>query len=186
MRRQELIDLKLYDLDASRGVILVREGKGEKDRRIPIGGRALFWIGRYTQEVRPDLCCGADDGTLFLAATGAAMHPLRLAEIVRHYIDRAGIGKRGACHLLRHSMATLMLQNGADIRFIQAMLGHADLSPTEFYTQVSIMKLKAVHEATHPARLRPRAGAGLDSEEADEAAAEALLAALDREGEDEG
>jgi integrase/recombinase XerD len=72
---------------------------------------------------------------------------------VREYVDAAQLGKRGACHLFRHTMATLMLENGADIRFIQQMLGHAELSTTQIYTQVSIRKLKEIHSLTHPARL---------------------------------
>jgi integrase/recombinase XerD len=73
------------------------------------------------------------------------------------YVEAAGVGKKGACHLFRHTLATVMLENGADIRYIQQMLGHAELSSTEVYTQVSIQKLKEVHRATHPtARLRPR------------------------------
>ena len=74
--------------------------------------------------------------------------------MVRDYVLAAKIGKTGSCHLFRHTMATLMLENGADIRFIQAMLGHADLSTTQLYTQVSIRKLKEIHTATHPAKAR--------------------------------
>ena len=70
--------------------------------------------------------------------------------MVRYYVDAAEIGKRGACHLFRHTMATIMLENGADVRFIQEMLGHAELSMTQIYTQVSIKKLKEIHSATHP------------------------------------
>jgi integrase/recombinase XerD len=73
--------------------------------------------------------------------------------MVREYVDAADIGKRGSCHLFRHTMATLMLENGADVRFIQAMLGHAKLETTQIYTQVSIRKLKEIHEATHPAKM---------------------------------
>ena len=73
--------------------------------------------------------------------------------MVRDYIDAADIGKRGSCHLFRHTMATLMLENGADVRFIQAMLGHVSLETTQIYTQVSIRKLKDIHTATHPARM---------------------------------
>jgi len=76
---------------------------------------------------------------------------------VREYVDAASLGKRGACHLFRHTMATLMLENGADIRFIQQMLGHAELSTTQIYTQVSIRKLKEIHSLTHPARLEKAA-----------------------------
>jgi integrase/recombinase XerD len=111
----------------------------------------------------------------------------RLTEIVRECVNDAQIGKRGSCHMFRHTMATLMLENGADIRFIQAMLGHADLKSTEIYTQVSIKALKAVHTATHPARpIRSRLArhdaAGVQAENE----AEALLALLDAEGESEG
>jgi integrase/recombinase XerD len=73
--------------------------------------------------------------------------------MVREYVDQAQINKRGSCHLFRHTMATLMLENGADIRFIQEMLGHAKLDTTQIYTQVSIRKLKEIHSATHPATL---------------------------------
>ena len=125
---------------------------------------------------------GADDGTLFLATSGAAINPLRLAEIVRFHIDAAGIGKRGACHLFRNTMATLMLENGVDIRFIPAMLGHAELSTTEIYTQVSIKALKAIHSATHPAKA-PEEGRVPD--QAGDAAS-VLLEWLDREGAEEG
>ena len=76
-----------------------------------------------------------------------------MTEMVRRYVNAADIGKRGSCHLLRHTMATLMLENGADIRFIQAMLGHSRLETTAIYIQVSIRKLKEIHTATHPARL---------------------------------
>ena len=182
IRRMELIALNLYDIDRERGVVMVREGKGKKDRVVPIGVRALQWIDKDLADVRPDLACGADDGTLFLSAYGQALGVERLAEIVREAVNDAGIGKRGSCHMFRHTMATLMLENGADIRFIQAMLGHADLKTTEIYTQVSIKALKAVHTATHPAKpIRARLAARADAD-----TAEALRAALDAEaGEEE-
>ncbi len=94
-----------------------------------------------------------DAGVLFLTNLFEPFTPNRLTQLVRDYIDAAEIGKRGSCHLLRHTCATLMLENGADIRFIQQLLGHAELSTTQIYTQVSIQKLKQVHSATHPARL---------------------------------
>jgi integrase/recombinase XerD len=92
-----------------------------------------------------------DNGELFLSAYGLALHPGNLTSITRRYLEKAGIGKVGSCHLFRHAMATLMLENGADIRFIQEMLGHADIGTTEIYTQVSMKKLKEVHARTHPA-----------------------------------
>lgn len=160
MRRLELASLKLLDLDVERGTIMIRLGKGKKDRMIPIGDRALAWIDRYVIEVRPSLALEPDDGTLFLSNQGDTFSPNRLTQMVREYIDKADIGKRGSCHLFRHTMATLMLEGGADIRFIQQMLGHAELSTTQIYTQVSIRKLKEIHAATHPAKLeRPAAPA---------------------------
>jgi integrase/recombinase XerD len=184
IRRQELIDLNLYDIDRQRGVLMVREGKGKKDRVIPIGARALAWIDKYMADVRPDLASGADDGTLFLSTYGQALGAARMAEIVREAVGDSGIGKSGSCHMFRHTMATLMLENGADVRFIQAMLGHADLKSTEIYTQVSIKALKAVHTATHPAR--PIAARGRQADlAADDDAAAALLAALDAESGDD-
>ncbi len=162
MRRMELVNLKLQDLDIERGTVMVRQGKGKKDRMIPIGDRALAWIDRYVIEARPGLAVEPDDGTLFLSNLGEPFSPGRLTQMVREYIDAAGIGKRGSCHLFRHTMATLMLEGGADIRFIQQMLGHAELSTTQIYTQVSIRKLKEIHTATHPARLERGERSALD------------------------
>jgi integrase/recombinase XerD len=153
MRRMELAGLKLYDLDVERGTIMIRLGKGKKDRMIPIGDRALAWIDKYVIEIRPGLVQEPDDGTLFLTSNGERFALNRLTQMVREYINAAQLGKTGSCHLFRHTMATLMLENGADIRFIQQMLGHAELSTTQIYTQVSIRKLKEIHAATHPARL---------------------------------
>ena len=155
IRRAELINLKLYDVDTQNGTLMVREGKGKKDRMLPLGERAGLWITHYIEEIRPELIIGNDDGTLFLHEFGEAFHKNRLTDLVKRYIESSGINKSGACHIFRHTMATLMLENGADIRFIQAMLGHSQLSTTEIYTQVSIKKLKEIHTLTHPARMKP-------------------------------
>jgi integrase/recombinase XerD len=96
------------------------------------------------------LACGQDDGTLFLTSIGGAIKPKKLTGRVGAYVAAAGIGKAGSCHIFRHTAATLMLENGADIRFIQAMLGHESLDTTQIYTNVAIGKLAAVHAATHP------------------------------------
>ena len=92
---------------------------------------------------------------MFLSNAGEPISLDYLTEMVRGYVDAAGIGKRGACHLFRHTMATLMLEGGADIRFIQAMLGHADLKTTQIYTHVAVRQLQEIHRATHPAKLPP-------------------------------
>ena len=171
MRRMELIGLKLHDLDEERGTVMIRQGKGKKDRMIPMGARAFAWVRRYMDEARPRLVMPHDDGTVFLTNTGERFEAGRLTQLVRDWIDAAQTGKRGACHLFRHTCATLMLENGADVRFIQQQLGHAELSTTQIYTQVSIRMLKEVHTRTHPgATLSPEARAELDAELAGEAA----------------
>lgn len=175
VRRMELARLTLYDVDLAAGTVMVRLGKGSKDRLIPIGRRAGAWIARYIEEVRPQLATRADELALFLTDYGEPFEKNRLGDLVRRYLRHAGFA-HGACHAFRHAMATHMLENGADIRFIQAMLGHAELSTTQIYTQVSIGKLKEIHAATHPARLarpeRDRAGEDLGEE------ASALLNAI--------
>ncbi|MEO6575877.1 MAG: site-specific tyrosine recombinase XerC [Polyangiaceae bacterium] len=150
IRRMEVISLKLFDVDAERGTLSVRQGKGTKDRMVPIGERALAWVAKYLSEVRPELVFGPDEGTVFLTNAGEPLVPGYLTHRVKEYVDAAELGKRGSCHLFRHTMATVMLENGADVRFIQEMLGHANLNTTEIYTRVSIRKLKEIHAATHP------------------------------------
>lgn len=166
MRRAELVGLRIDDVDIGRGTVMIRQGKGKKDRMVPIGVRAVAWIEKYQFDVRPDYLAqtdGEDSGVLFLAKHGEAMTPKQLSYLVKKVIERAALKRfvnthpNAACHLFRHACATHMLENGADIRYIQALLGHADLSTTEVYTQVSILQLKAVHDRTHPARLQ-RAG----------------------------
>lgn len=182
MRRQELLDLHVHDIDFERGTVMIRQGKGDKDRVVPIGERALAWIDKYVEDVRPDYATGADEGIIFLSALGLPISGGWLAQIVHAYIEGAKIGKRGSCHIFRHTMATLMLEGGADVRFIQAMLGHSELSTTEIYTQVSIKKLKAIHTATHPARPITSADRRPATREIE---VEDLMEALEDEAEDE-
>ena len=151
IRRAELIHLELDDIVEERGLLLVREGKGKKDRLVPIGERALSWLRKYMDDVRPSLVCSLSGKRLFLTEYGEPLLPKHLSHRVRSHIRKAEIGLSGSCHIFRHSMATLMLENGADIRFIQRMLGHASLESTEVYTHVSVTQLKKVHELTHPA-----------------------------------
>ena len=129
-----------------------------------LGERAICWVERYLEDVRPSLVGDVEDGTLFLTNLGEAFSPNRLTQMVRGYVNAADLGKTGFCHLFRHACATLMLENGADIRFIQAMLGHAKLETTEIYTHVSIRQLKAIHESTHPARMHSEAARELRAE----------------------
>jgi len=162
MRRMELVSLRLYDVDAS-GAVTIRQGKGKKDRIVPIGERALRWIDKYVTEVRPQLVVMPDEGVLFLTTAGEPFLLDGMSRLARQHIDAAALpsGKRGSTHLFRHTMATLMLESGADIRFIQAMLGHANLQSTQLYTHVSIKKLKEIYDRTHPAaKLGRREGGG--------------------------
>ena len=123
-------NLKLYDLDLERGTLMVRQGKGKKDRMVPIGERALRVDREVHREVRPELVVAPTTARLFLTIR-RAVRAGRLTHLVKRVRrTAAGIGKTGSCHLFRHTMATLMLENGADIRFIQAMLGHAQLTTT--------------------------------------------------------
>lgn len=190
IRRRELMNLTVFDIDAERGTLMIRQGKNRKDRMIPIGERAIAWIEKYRDQARPELACGHDEGILFLTHLGEAFTPNRLTQRVRDIIDQANIGKRGSCHLFRHTMATLMLENGADLRYIQAMLGHSKLHTTEIYTQVSIRALKAIHTATHPGRFKRATGdekkaAVVQAQPEAEITVSALLAALDAEAEEE-
>ncbi len=151
IRRMEVVNLRLYDVDYDRGTIMVRQGKGQKDRMVPIGERAIAWIERYVAEVRPILEAGAtEDNTLFLTDLGQPFTPNQMTALVREYVNASNVGKPGACHLWRHTAATVMHDAGADIRHIQVFLGHARLTTTEIYTQVSIRQLKAIHAACHP------------------------------------
>ncbi len=188
MRRSELVNLRIDDVDIERGTVLIRQGKGAKDRMVPIGQRACRWIEKYIYTVRPLYIDDVDSAMLFLAKHGEGMQGKQLSVIVKKSIEAANLERftdthpNAACHLFRHACATHMLENGADIRYIQALLGHADLSTTEIYTQVSILQLKAVHERTHPARLE---GRSRDNDAMDEAnpadPREMLLAALKAE-----
>jgi integrase/recombinase XerD len=152
VRRMELARLTVADVDRERRVVTVRQGKGRKDRVIPIGQRALAWVARYLDEVRPRLMQRPDRVELFLTKNGNELDGTSLSMIVKRYLTAAGLHIVGGCHLLRHAMATHMLEGGADVRFIQEMLGHDKLESTQIYTRVSIQKLQEVHTRTHPAR----------------------------------
>jgi integrase/recombinase XerD len=186
MRRTELVHLKVFDVDMSRGTIMIREGKGKRDRVVPLGERAGLWVQRYLDDSRRHLVAAVDDGGLFLTTMGDSMTLARATDVVSAYVEQAKLGKRGACHLFRHTAATLMLEGGADTRFIQAMLGHADISTTQVYTQVSIHKLKQVHALTHPgAMLAPMTPSAAPEPELQEMATADLLSELAFEAGDE-
>ncbi len=170
LRRAEAMRLTVYDIEPRRGIVRVHQGKGGKDRVVPIGERALAWVQRYLDEARPQLLADTQERTLFLNRFGRAFQGNGMGAMTRRYIEAAGVTKRGACHLFRHAMATQMLEHGADVRYIQAMLGHEDLDSTQIYTHVSIAKLQAVHAATHPAAKLERKARPVDGEDDDDAA----------------
>lgn len=186
VRRGELIGLSVFDLDRERQTLIIRHGKSRRDRIVPVGERALLWIAKYLDEVRPALVVEPDQGTLFITRYGEAISRNHLSQLVRAYVRDSGVGKRGSCHLFRHTVATLMLENGADVRFIQQLLGHADLTSTQVYTHVSIRQLQRVHALTHPAS-RLRGGTRPAIVEGAESAPSAadVLARLDEEAEEE-
>ncbi len=150
IRRNELVCLELNDLDEISGILRVRQGKGGKQRLVPIGERAIFWINRYIKEVRRSME-KEPSNLLFINLQGGKQHRSDLSNRIRKYIVKAGVNKRGSCHLFRHTIATTMLKNGADIRIIQEILGHSLITTTQIYTHLDIDHLKAALQAFHPA-----------------------------------
>lgn len=156
IRRMELIGLQLFDVDADRQTLIIRQGKGKRDRVVPIGERALAWVEAYLRDARPHFVVEPDEHILFLTRAGEDLGPGILTHRTGRYVARAQLGKKGSCHLFRHTMATLMLEGGADIRYVQEILGHADLTSTQIYTHVSIERLTAIHRACHPGSANAR------------------------------
>lgn len=151
IRRAELTRLEVSDIHTERRTLRVRKGKGGKDRVVPIGERAAHWLARYGAEVRPRLLINVREQALFLTSYGTAFNPDVLSRQVASTLKKAGLARAGSCHLLRHTCATHMLEGGADIRFIQQLLGHEKLETTAIYTEVTITQLQAVHDRCHPA-----------------------------------
>ncbi len=157
IRRTELCRLQQQDLSLSRQSLYVRQGKGGKDRLLPLGERAAYWVKHYLLSVRPQLLTDIHNPSLFLNDYGDMFSENKLSDRVKRYLNKADLKVPGSCHLLRHAMATHMLENGAELRYIQAMLGHSDYRSTQIYTHVSIRKLQEIHAVTHPAKLADKA-----------------------------
>lgn len=150
MRVSELINLKQANLLPDEGLVRVL-GKGSKERIVPIGGSALRWIARYQQEGRCILHKRAkSQDVLFLNVRGTAMSRRSIWKIVQVYALKSGITKEVHPHTLRHSFATHLLEGGADLRAVQEMLGHSDISTTQIYTHIDREYLKEVHRTFHP------------------------------------
>jgi integrase/recombinase XerD len=148
LRVSELVSLRLADVAAERGLVKVT-GKGEKQRLVPIGDAALQVLARYLTEVRGAWARPGEE-RVFVTPQGRGMTRQAFWKIVRRYTIAAGIVKPISPHKLRHSFATHLLEGGADLRAVQAMLGHADIATTQVYTHVAGRHLRAVHERYHP------------------------------------
>src|SRR5437762_1569128 len=149
VRVSELVSLKLQDILFGEGVARVF-GKGAKERIVPVGRRALGAVSSYAREIRPSLDRGKARGFLFLNARGTALSRVGAWGIIKAHARRAGLTKRVTPHTLRHTFATHLLEGGADLRAVQEMLGHADLSTTQLYTHVDRDYLRTVHKSFHP------------------------------------
>ena len=149
LRVSELTGAKLETLNLDEGIIRVL-GKGQKTRLVPVGKQARETIGRYLAEGRPALVKRRTGSEIFLSNRGGRLTTMHAWTIVRRAAQLAGLGVNVYPHLLRHSFATHLLTNGADLRVIQEMLGHADISTTQIYTHVDQRRLKAVHHKFHP------------------------------------
>ena len=156
IRSMEMSKAVLTDLDIHQGLLYIPQGKGGDSRLVPIGMRATNWIDKYLLEVRPLFNPRDQYPHLFISKTGGSLTPSSISEIVRRYKKEAGIEKQGGAHLFRHTAATLMMENGADMLSVQAFLGHKKLQTTEIYTRVSKEKLKEVYLLTHPAAYKKK------------------------------
>jgi len=149
LRVGEWITVKVNDLMLDEGVVRVF-GKGSKERLVPVGRRATGAVALYLRELRPRLERGQGAGVLFLNARGQPLSRMGAWKILRKYVELAKITKRVTPHTLRHSFATHLLEGGADLRSVQEMLGHADISTTQVYTHIDREYLRSVHKQYHP------------------------------------
>jgi integrase/recombinase XerD len=149
LRVSELANARLENFDAE-GRILRVTGKGNKTRLVPVGGKACAALAAYLSAERPRLVKARSGNEIFLSTRGGKLTTSRLWQIVKKHARRARLEANIYPHLLRHSFATHLLSNGADLRIIQEMLGHADISTTQVYTHVDQQRLKAVHRKFHP------------------------------------
>jgi integrase/recombinase XerD len=148
-RVSELVGLSTDRVNLEAGYALIY-GKGSKERMVPLGSEAIQWVTRYLQGARRDLLRAGENSLLFVGRSGKGMSRQQFWKRIRAYGQRAGIRKRMTPHLLRHSFASHLLERGADLRSVQMMLGHVDISTTQIYTHVTGERLKKVHRKYHP------------------------------------
>lgn len=151
MRVSEAVTVKIAGVNLALRYVIAF-GKGSKERIVPLGSVAVEYLQRYLEEARNNFLTEGqtDPGILFLALGGHGLTRQRVWEIIRRYGSLAGIRKKLSPHMLRHSFATHLLDNGADLRSVQEMLGHADISTTQIYTHLTNKRLRAVYEKAHP------------------------------------
>ena len=151
MRVSELVNVPVKNVDMKMQYVIVM-GKGSKERMLPLGRTALHYLEHYLSVVRPQLVHGKPDAAaeLFVTGWGGPMTRERFYEIIVAYGKSAGISKRVTPHMLRHSFATHLLNNGTDLRIVQELLGHADISTTQIYTHLDVERLREVYDKTHP------------------------------------
>ncbi len=149
LRVSELVALELGNVNLNQGVVRVL-GKGGKERIVPLGVESMDWLQRYLADARPALLKGAQSPVMFVTARKSGMTRQAFWHAIRRYGAQAGITRRISPHMLRHSFATHLLNHGADLRVVQLLLGHSDLSTTQIYTLVAREGLKRLHEQHHP------------------------------------
>jgi integrase/recombinase XerD len=149
LRVSELINLKYSQVSMDMGVLRVM-GKGRKERLAPLGEESLEWLSRYTKNARPLLLDGIVTDTIFVTTRGAAMTRQAFWYLIKRYAQLVGIAKQLSPHTLRHAFATHLLNHGADLRVVQLLLGHADISTTQIYTHIARERLKQLHAKHHP------------------------------------
>ena len=149
LRVSELVGLELASVNINQGVVRIT-GKGNKERLVPLGEEAMDWLGRYLREARPGLMGGRDCPLLFVTARRGGMSRQAFWYAIRRHAQAAGIDRPVSPHMLRHSFATHLLNHGADLRVVQLLLGHSDLSTTQIYTHIAREGLKRLHSKHHP------------------------------------
>ena len=149
LRVSELVGLELASVNLNQGVVRIM-GKGGKERLVPLGEEAMSWLQRYLREARPELMGGQTSPLVFVTSRKDGMTRQAFWYAVRKYAAAAGIGQAVSPHMLRHSFATHLLNHGADLRVVQLLLGHSDLSTTQIYTHIAREGLKQLHSKHHP------------------------------------